>query len=147
MLGALRGARVAAVVAGATVAIVAATTTAGWAQVRAPGGVTIFDDTGCAGSGNAAKVDVPFSIGITGLLPFTADAKMSVTDKDASPEIVYGPIDITDVDGQGNACIDVLEAPPGNWKIDVFEQGGGFTDSKVFTIVGPPTTTTTTTGT
>jgi LPXTG-motif cell wall-anchored protein len=146
MFAALRSARVivvTAVVAGATVTLLVAAATAGWAQIRAPGGITVFDETGCVGSGNAAKVDVPFSIGITGLEPFATDAVMFVTDKDASPQIMYGPISIDLVDGQGNACIDVFRAPPGLWKVDVLEQGNGFTDSKVFTIVGPLASTTT----
>jgi len=143
MLAALRSARVIVIVAGAAGALLVAGSTAGWAQVRAPGGITIFDETGCVGSGNAAKVDVPFSMGITGLQPFATDAEMFVTDKDESPEIMYGPIGIDLVDGQGNACIDVFNAPPGLWKVDVVEQGNGFTDSKVFTIVGPPASTTT----
>jgi hypothetical protein len=37
----------------------------------ANGGVTVYDDPGCAGGGNAAHVTPPFSIGITGLEPFS----------------------------------------------------------------------------
>jgi LPXTG-motif cell wall-anchored protein len=118
--------------------------------VRAPGGVTLYDASDCPGHGNSARVTPPFSVGITGLEPFAADALVYVTDKDAKPDVVYGPGTITDVPASGAVCIDVVSAPPGKWKIDVVEQGSGFTDSKVFTIEGgspattvPVTTTTT----
>ena len=98
---------------------------------------------------------VPFSVGITGLTPFSTTSQLFVTDKDAKPEIVYGPITIPNVDDRGNSCIEVENAPTGLWKVDVVEEGSGFTDSKVFTVEGtepttttastPPTTTTTTT--
>ena len=102
------------------------------AQVQAPGGVTIYDSTGCVSDVRDAKVTVPFSIGITGLRP-NSSTLIFVTDKDAQPDIVYGP-GIFTADENGNICLDILEAPVGLWKIDVFEQGSGFTDSKVFAI-------------
>jgi LPXTG-motif cell wall-anchored protein len=117
-----------------------------WTQVRARGGVRVINAVDCPQGGNAPNVSVPFSIEITGLLPFAQDAEMFVTDMDASPAVQYGPIIIQDVDGNGRACMNVFTAPPGMWKIDVVEQGEGFTDSKVITVLGPePTTTASTT--
>jgi LPXTG-motif cell wall-anchored protein len=107
--------------------------------------VTIHDDPACPGGGNAAKVTVPFSILITGLTPNSTTSQLFVTDKDAKPEIVYGPITIPNVDAEGTSCIEVQNAPAGVWKIDVVEEGSGFTDSKVFTIESTEPTTTTTT--
>ncbi len=118
------------------------------AQVLAPGGVTIYDSTGCVSDVRDAKVTVPFSIGITGLRP-NSSTLIFVTDKDANPDVVYGP-GIFTADQQGNICLDILDAPVGLWKIDVVEQGSGFTDSKVFAVgesetppITLPTTTTT----
>jgi hypothetical protein len=127
----------------AGVIIVAATGVA--AQVGSAGGVTIFDATNCAGSGNAAKVTPPFSILVTGLPPLSRTTQLYVTDKDAKPEITYGPFTIQNVTAQGIACVNVLNAPAGSWKVDVVEPGSGFTDSKVFTVEGPAPATTTTT--
>jgi hypothetical protein len=104
------------------------------AQVRAPGGVTIYDERNCAAAGNAAKVTVPFSIGVTGLRPFS-EVQIFVTDKDAKPEVTYGP-GLIKADQNGNVCLNLLSAPVGSWKVDVVEQGSGFTDSKVFTVEG-----------
>ena len=119
---------------------------------RAPGGVTIYDSIGCSKDVRAAKVTVPFSIGVTGLAP-NSSTEIFVTDKDAQPDIVYGPGTFT-ADENGNICLDIFDAPAGTWKIDVVEQGSGFTDSKVFTVeetetppITLPSTTTTTTGT
>ena len=39
----------------------------GSAQVRAAGGVTIFDERNCPGNANSPKVTVPFSLGVTRL--------------------------------------------------------------------------------
>jgi LPXTG-motif cell wall-anchored protein len=58
-----------------------------------------------------------------------------VTDKDANPDIIYGPGTFT-ADEQGSICLDVFEAPAGLWKIDVVGQGSGSTDSKVFLVEG-----------
>jgi hypothetical protein len=119
---------------------------------RARGGVSIHDEPDCVAlRTNDAKVAPPFSILITGLTPSSTTSQLYVTDKDAQPDIIYGPYTIPEVDGAGRACLNVLNAPPGVWKIDVVEDGSGFTDSKVFTVEGPtPTTTigttTTTTG-
>jgi hypothetical protein len=106
------------------------------AQVFAAGGVTIYDSVGCSSDVRAAKVTIPFSIGVTGLAP-SSSTEIFVTDKDAQPDIVYGPGTFT-ADQNGNICLDIFDAPPGTWKIDVVEQGSGFTDSKVFTIEGTP---------
>ena len=118
---------------------------------RAPGGVTIYDSIGCSKDIRAAKVTVPFSIGVTGLDP-NSSTEFFVTDKDANPDVVYGP-GIFTADENGNICLDIFDAPAGTWKIDVVEQGSGFTDSKVFTVeetetppITLPSTTTTTPG-
>jgi hypothetical protein len=104
---------------------------------RAPGGVAIFDESGCAGAGNSAKVTLPFSVGITGLTPLSTTSVLYVTDKDAQPDVIYGPYTIPSVDIQGASCLEVTSAPAGTWKVDVVEEGSGFTDSKVFTIEDP----------
>lgn len=124
--------------AAATAMVLFALPVSASATPRAAGGVTIYDDPGCVGNGNAAKVTVPFSVLITGLTPFSQSSTLYVTDKDAKPEVTYGPFTIPNVDGQGVACLDVIVAPAGSWKVDVVEEGSGFTDSKVFTIEGPP---------
>ena len=111
------------------------------AQIRAPGGVTIYDSIGCSTDDRDAKVTVPFSMG-SPASPRTRRPSFFATDKDAKPEIVYGPREFT-ADENGIICLDILEAQSGTWKVDVVEQGSGFTDSKVFTIEGepiPPTT-------
>ena len=105
-------------------------------QVFASGGVTIYDSIGCSKDIRAAKVTVPFSIGVTGLQP-NSSTEFFVTDKDANPDVVYGP-GIFTADDEGNICLDIFDAPAGTWKIDVVEQGSGFTDSKVFTIEEEP---------
>src|SRR5262245_52488686 len=137
----LRSARLCVVVAFATAFALTAASPA-WTQVHAAGGVRVSDELDCPPGGNDPTVGVPFSIEITGLIPFTDEAQMFVTDMDE--KIEYGPIMIQDVDKQGRACVNVLRAPPGQWKIEVVEQGSGFTDSKVITIEGPPEPTTTT---
>src|SRR5262245_34659668 len=109
---------------------------AGWTQLQSAGGITVKDEPECAGSGNSSKVTVPFSILITGLTPLSETSVGYVTDMDANPKVLYGPITIPNVDAQGNTCIEVLRAPPGQWKIDVVEEGSGFTDSKVITVEG-----------
>jgi hypothetical protein len=106
------------------------------AQVGAPGGVTVYDAVGCSGSGNASHVTPPFSVLITGLPPFSRHSTLYVTDKDASPEITYGPYTIPNVNAQGAVCLNVQNAPSGTWKIDVVEEGSGSTDSKVVTVEG-----------
>jgi hypothetical protein len=112
------------------------------AQTRASGGVTVFDATDCPGHANSAKVTPPFSIGITGLAPSSTDALIYVTDKDAKPEVVYGPATLEGVDAHGSICINLLFAPPGLWKIDVVDPSNGYKKSKVFTVESAPTTTT-----
>ena len=109
----------------------------------ASGGVTIFDAENCPGHANSPKVTPPFSIGITGLEPFSTDTLMYVTDKDAKPEVTYGPATLRGVDAHGAVCINVLWAPAGKWKIDVVTPGNNGSKSKVFTVEGPPATTTT----
>ncbi len=148
VLSARRLTRVCAIVT-LVVATLAVTSTAGWAQ-RAPGGVTIYDEPGCSGVAllNEAKVTVPFSILATGLTPFSTTSQAFATDLDAQPNIRYGPITIPAVGSDGTVCAEVLSAPAGRWKIEVIEEGSGFTDSKVFTIepsTPPPTTATPTT--
>jgi LPXTG-motif cell wall-anchored protein len=139
--------RAVAVVAGAlaTVAVLTIALSTATAQVRSPGGVTIHDDPNCEGQGNAAKVTPPFSVAITGLAPNSTTSQVYVTDKDAHPEIIYGPFLIPNVDGQGTSCININDAPAGTWKVDVVEDGSGFTDSKVFSIEDDPTSAPTTT--
>ena len=58
-----------------------------------------------------------------------------MTDKDSNPEVTSGPATIT-ADANGTVCLNILAAPAGSWKVDVVEQGSGFTDSKVFEIEG-----------
>ena len=94
--------------------------------------MTIYDSIGCSKDIRAAKVTVPFSIGVTGLAP-NSSTEIFMTDKDAKPDVVYGP-GIFTADENGNICLDIFDAPAGTWKIDVVEQGSGFTDSKVFTV-------------
>ncbi len=101
------------------------------------------DERNCPGNANSAKVTIPFSVGATGLAPSTT-AQLYVTDKDSNPEVTYGPATIT-ADESGTVCLNILAAPAGMWKVDVVEQGSGFTDSKVFEIEGidlPPVPTT-----
>jgi hypothetical protein len=116
------------------------------AQLRAPGGLTVYDNVDCAGNGNSPKVTPPFSMLITGLTPNSTTSQLFVTDQDASPPIRYGPFIIPNVDSQGVSCLNVNHAPPGMWKIEVVEEGSGFTDSKVITVEGGQPTTTSTTG-
>ena len=123
---------------------------AGSTAPQAKGGITVYDQSGMLGiaaRGDSAKVTVAFSIAITGLTPNSTTSQLFVTDKDAQPDIVYGPITIPNVDGQGFVCMEVENAPPGTWKIDVVEEGSGFTDSKVFNVEAPEPTTTTSTAT
>jgi hypothetical protein len=124
-------------------ALVVVLTTSASAQVRAPGGVTVYDATGCTGSGNAPQVTPPFSVLITGLTPNSTTSQLYVTSKDTNPEVTYGPYIIPNVDSHGVSCLNVNQAPAGTWKIDVVEEGSGFTNSKVITVL--PTTPTTTT--
>jgi hypothetical protein len=56
--------------------------------------------------------------------------------------VTYGPATIT-ADASGTVCLNILAAPAGMWKVDVVEQGSGFTDSKVFEGIDlPPVPTT-----
>ena len=104
------------------------------AQERSAGGVTIYDERNCPGNANSPQVTIPFSFGVTGLVPLSS-AQVFVTDKDSQPEVTYGPATIR-ADATGNVCLNINVAPAGSWKVDVVEQGSGFTDSKVFTIEG-----------
>ena len=45
----------------------------------------------------------------------------------AQPNIKYGPITIPPVGSDGTVCAEVLSAPAGHWKIEVVEEGSGFT--------------------
>src|SRR5262245_36465099 len=107
-------------------ALVVVLATSASAQVRAPGGVTVYDETGCAGSGNSPQVTPPFSVLITGLTPNSTTSQLFVTSKDTQPEVTYGPFIIPNVDSRGASCLNVNHAPAGTWKIDVVEEGAGF---------------------
>jgi len=139
LISTTRWTRTLAVVSIACVALMVAAPAFG---VQSPGGVTIYDDLDCLAKANTAKVTVPFSIGVTGLDPFSTNTLVWVTDKDAKPEIVYGPATLMNVPESGDVCLNALAAPSGLWKIDVSEPNG-FTDSKVFTIEDSAVTTTT----
>ena len=115
------------------------------ALTLAQGGVKVFDDADCHGNGHSSSVTPPFSIGVTGLSPSSTEASVSITDKDAMPDIIYGPATLEHVDKHGDACLNVLTALAGSWKIEVVEPSNGYNKSKVFRVEGTTTTTTTTT--
>ena len=138
------------VMLGVATMILVGLASAGSTAPQASGGITVYDNPGCFGlavKGNSAKVTVAFSVAITGLTPNSTTSQLFVTDKDAQPDIVYGPITIPNVDDQGRVCMEVEDAPPGTWKIDVVEEGSGSTDSKVIEVEAPEPTTTTSTAT
>ena len=123
-----------------------------FAQVQAPGGVTIYDSTGCVERRQVRQGDGP--VQHRDHRPSTELVDLDLRDRQGHPDVVYGPGTFT-ADQTGNICLDILQAPTGLWKIDVLEQGSGFTDSKVFAIEATetppiitivPSTTTTTPG-
>ncbi len=111
---------------------------------RSRGNFLVYQATDCTGlieRANDPTVTVPFSMGGRNY-PANIDLQLFATDHPNGD--VSGPFTVT-TDAQGRFCERVNQARPTQWKINLIEPGGLFTDSKVITVLptAPPETTTT----
>jgi hypothetical protein len=123
------------------------------ASSRGRGTMLVYDNTTCAGTGNASTVTLPFSLLFTGFEPDVTGTVAAFTQPGgefvAEATITLGP--------DGSRCVRVDgDAPSGQYKI-VYDFGSGTGKQKVIRVINPgdapvgtppPTTTTiTSTGT
>jgi hypothetical protein len=109
------------------------------AATRSKGTMSVYDTPDCTGNGNSPKVTVPFSVGGRNYPP---NIEIDVYATDMKTNERFGPFVVT-TNASGDFCALVRRARPTQWKIDLVEPGAGSTDSKVITVLPPPTPPTT----